>query len=104
MTTLKPAAAVTAALVLIGLPAIGAAEVSRGALMASTCLACHGGASDTANLTIAPLNTGYPGSLMVSNMKAFRDGTRPSTMMQRHAAGYSDEEIQAIADYFDSQR
>ncbi len=78
------------------------AEVSRAELIVSTCLACHSGnASDGGNATIPDLTEGYPGFLVASQMKAFRDGTRPATVMGRHASGYSDAEIQALADYID---
>ncbi len=79
------------------------AEVSRAELIVSTCLACHSGnAADSANVTIPNLSLGYPGFLIDSQMKAFRDGTRPATVMGRHASGYSDAEIKAIADFFDA--
>ena len=36
-------------------------------------------------------------------MKAFRDGSRPSTIMGRIAKGYTDAEITAMANYISSQ-
>jgi len=33
-------------------------------------------------------------------MLAFKSGARYSTVMSRHAKGYSDEEIRLIAEYF----
>jgi len=33
-------------------------------------------------------------------MKDFKSGARVSTVMMRHARGYSDEEIHLIAEYF----
>lgn len=79
------------------------AEVSRAELIVSTCLACHSGNTvDSNNATIPNLSLGYPGFLIDSQMKAFRDGTRPATVMGRHASGYSDAEIKAIADFFDA--
>lgn len=93
-----------ASVALLALSGAASAEVTRAELMASTCLACHSGGANAADSTITSLTAGYPGSLIASNLKAFRDGTRPATVMQRHATGYSDEEIQALADYFDSMR
>lgn len=79
------------------------ADVSRAELIVTTCLACHSGnAADSSNATIPNLTVGYPGDVVAAQMRAFRDGTRPSTVMGRHASGYSDAEIQAIADYFDA--
>lgn len=80
------------------------AEVTRGELMALTCLACHGSVGSGPNDTIPSLVNGYPRQLMIQNMRAFRDGTRASTVMNRHARGYTDEEIELLAAYFDTRR
>ena len=37
-------------------------------------------------------------------MNDFRSGNRPSTVMGRHAKGYTDEEISLIAEYFANPR
>lgn len=74
--------------------------VERGQLLADTCISCHAG-TDT-NATIPNLSQ-YPSSMIISQMKAFRDGSRPSTLMMRHAKGYSDEEITAIAKFLGVQ-
>jgi cytochrome c553 len=37
-------------------------------------------------------------------MRDFRDGKRPSTIMQQLAKGYSDAEIEAAAAYLSAQR
>jgi sulfide dehydrogenase cytochrome subunit len=39
---------------------------------------------------------------IVAALKAFKSGERPGTVMDRIAKGYTDEEIQRIADYFQS--
>lgn len=80
------------------------AEVTRGALMAQTCLACHGAVGTGPDATIPSLVHGFPRPLMMQAMQGFRDGTRPSTVMGRHARGYTDAEIAIIADYFDALR
>lgn len=73
-------------------------EITRGQLMADTCINCHSAASAEAGG--APNLANYPSDLIVSQMKAFRDGDRPATVMDRHASGYTDEEIEALAAYF----
>lgn len=75
---------------------LSALAVERGQLLADTCLACHGGSGHEATI---PNLRHYPASMIVSQMKAFRDGTRPSTVMGRHAKGYSDADVVAIAQY-----
>jgi cytochrome subunit of sulfide dehydrogenase len=37
-------------------------------------------------------------------MKEFRDGTRPSTIMQQISKGYTDAEIEAAAAYLGAQK
>lgn len=56
--------------------------VERGQALADSCLSCHAGIDQ--NATIVNLSQ-YPASAIVSQMKAFRDGTRVSTVMNRHA-------------------
>jgi len=73
-----------------------AAEVERGALLTTSCFACHS-IDVTGNM---PNLVGYPRDLLVSQMQAFKDGSRPGTIMNRLAKGYTDEEIVQMADYF----
>lgn len=73
-----------------------AAEVTRGKLLTTSCFACHS-IDGTGNM---PNLVGYPRDLMISQMKAFKDGSRPGTIMNRLAKGYTDEEIVLMADYF----
>ena len=80
------------------------ADVTRAELMAQTCLACHGAVATVTDATIPSLRNGYPRDLMIQNMRGFRDGTRRATVMNRHATGYSDQEIELLADYFNTQR
>jgi sulfide dehydrogenase cytochrome subunit len=84
----------------LGLLSVSAQAVERGQLMADTCLACHSGINSEAMI---PNLSQYPSSMIISQMKAFRDGSRPSTLMMRHAMGYSDEEVALIAKYLGVQ-
>ncbi|MBD3620176.1 MAG: c-type cytochrome [Chromatiales bacterium] len=79
------------------LPLTASAEISRGQILASTCFACHGtdGKSPGA---IPPIN-GYPAEVIERQLKGFRDGSRAATVMNRHAKGYTDEEIRLLAEY-----
>ncbi|MGG5887748.1 c-type cytochrome [Falsiroseomonas sp. HC035] len=66
-----------------------AAEVPPGA---SSCLGCHGreGAA-------IPSLRGRDAAEVAAMMRAFREGTRPATLMDRLAKGFSEAETQAIA-------
>lgn len=61
---------------------------------ASTCLGCH--APSRADAAIPSLR-GRDAAEVASALRAFRDGTRPATLMDRLARGFSEAESQAIA-------
>ncbi|MEW6766173.1 MAG: c-type cytochrome [Pseudomonadota bacterium] len=65
-----------------------------------TCLACHGDAGQGSG-AIPPL-VGRTADQLYRALLDFKTGQRPATVMDRHAKGYSDEELKAVADYFAS--
>lgn len=73
------------------------AEISpqAAANMASNCFACHGpqGRSPGTIPSLHNLTADY----MTTTLKQFKSGERPSTVMGRHAKGYSDAQLAAIA-------
>ncbi|MER2606332.1 MAG: cytochrome c [Siculibacillus sp.] len=92
---------VAAATVIAGYSGAALAE-GNAELLASTCAGCHGpdGSSlGPASPTIASLSIDY----FVMSMKDFKSGKRPSTVMARIAKGYSDDEIAAMAKFFQSK-
>jgi len=80
--------------------ALSAHADPRTRFMAANCSYCHGpdGKSHGAIPSLAGMEPGY----FVQQMKAFRDGTRPATVMKKHANGYTDAEFEAMAKYFAS--
>lgn len=74
--------------------------VSRGALLASMCSTCHG--TDGAGSKSIPQLAGIEADDLFDTMKALASGEEESTIMGRHASGYTDEELKAMADYFAS--
>lgn len=70
--------------------------------LAATCTGCHGtnGVSTGAIPTLA----GVEAARIVVLMQEFRDGKRPATVMQQHARGYTDQQIEAIAAWFAAQK
>jgi sulfide dehydrogenase cytochrome subunit len=76
-----------------------ASSVSKeaAAIMAQNCYTCHGPKGVSPG-TIPSLHN-LRANNIAELLKAFRDGTRPSTVMGRHAKGYTDEQIQALAEY-----
>jgi sulfide dehydrogenase cytochrome subunit len=84
-------------ILLSALPAHGA-QVSQGAMLANSCAGCHG--TDGKSPGSIPSIAGKTAPFIEKSLKEFRDGSRPSTVMGRHAKGYNDEEIRLIADFF----
>ena len=50
-----------------------------------------------------PSIAGQPKTYIVEQMKAFRDGKRSATIMHQLAKGYTDQQIELIADHFSRQ-
>ena len=78
-----------------------AEEVPRGALLAANCSACHG-TDGKGSKSIPPL-AGLDAEELVETMKAFQSGEEDGTIMDRHAKGYTEEELEQMAAYFASQ-
>jgi cytochrome c553 len=70
--------------------------------IAASCAACHGTNGNSAGITptLAGLDDGY----FITQMLAFKDGTRPATVMHRHAKGLNIDEINLLANYFARQK
>jgi len=67
--------------------------------LAASCAACHGTDGRSVTTEVVSL-AGLPKEHIVAQMKAFRDGTRPATVMHQLAKGYNDAQIERLADYF----
>lgn len=73
-------------------------NITQGAMLSNSCSACHG--TDGKSPGAIPSINGKSARFLTQALTEFRAGTRTSTVMGRHAKGYSDKEIQLIADYF----
>ena len=75
----------------------GAADIPTQSI-ASTCMSCHGpgGRSQGVIPSLAGLDKAY----FVKSMQDFKAGTRAASIMKRHANGYTDAEVEAMAAYF----
>jgi cytochrome subunit of sulfide dehydrogenase len=90
----------TAALAfVVSLAAAQAAEAPPGAV---ACSGCHA-ANPRVETPVPPL-AGRPAADIASQMVAFKAGQRPGTIMDRIAKGFSEEEIRAIAAWYESQK
>jgi cytochrome c553 len=70
----------------------------RARFMAANCAYCHG--PDGKSRGAIPSLAGMDKKYFVDQMKAFRDGSRDATVMQKHAMGYSDAEFEAMGNWF----
>src|SRR5262245_19034026 len=71
--------------------------------LASACAICHGTDGKAVTTDVIPL-AGLPREHIATQMRAFRDGTRPATVMHQIAKGYSVAQIDALAAWFSSQK
>lgn len=100
MTTKWFAAGIATAL-LASVGAVHAQSPNAGRALAATCFTCHG--TDGRSVGgVPPSLAGMNRDVMVQQMKDFRDGKRPATIMHQHAKGYTDAQFELIAAYFAS--
>jgi cytochrome subunit of sulfide dehydrogenase len=72
--------------------------------LAATCANCHGSNGVVVNGSAVIGLAGLPASYMVEQMKAFKSGARPATVMHQLAKGYSDAQIEQMAAFFAAQK
>ncbi len=68
--------------------------------LAATCANCHGTEGRTTEGSAIPSLAGMPREYMVAQMKAFREGTRPATVMHQLTKGLTDQQIETVSTYF----
>ncbi len=71
--------------------------------LAAGCAICHGTDGRAVTKDVIPL-AGLPREHITSQMRAFRDGQRPATVMHQIAKGYTDAQIDAMAAWFAAQK
>lgn len=76
---------------------------SHGEALAHTCAACHGTYGELKGEHFVPL-AGMDEGEFITSMKEFRSHKRPSSIMSHIAEGYSDEEFERMARYFNGIR
>jgi len=68
--------------------------------LAAMCANCHGTEGRTIEGSAIPSLAGMPRDYMVTQMKAFREGTRPATVMHQITKGLTDQQIETVSTYF----
>jgi len=101
---IKPAIGPAALLIAAatGWPAANAQDSSAARDMAATCTFCHG--TDGRSAGVTPSLAGVDKSYLAQQMKDYKAGKRPGTIMHQLAKGYTDAQIEQIAAYFAAQK
>ena len=84
-------------------PVIASAqELPVGGQLAASCAMCHGtgGRSAGGNEPLA----GMPKEELIRKLSEFRSGAKPATVMHQIAKGYTDPQLNLIAEYFSAQK
>ncbi|BAU57405.2 c-type cytochrome [Halorhodospira halochloris] len=94
------------AAVLLAWSAVGAAEsgqadqggeITRAQMIAYSCFSCHDRTGE--GIKSMPPISGFSEEQMAAMLKDFKDNGDGVTVMDRHATGYSDEDIREVAAY-----
>jgi cytochrome c553 len=84
-------------------PATGQqADPHLGRNLAAPCAICHG--TNGANAGGLPNLAGQPRDYIAQQLRDFRDGKRPATIMHQISKGYTDPQIDALAGFFAAQK
>ena len=67
--------------------------------LAATCFTCHG-TNGVSVGGVPPSIAGRAKAELLQQLRDFRDGKRPATIMHQQAKGYTDAQFELIADYF----
>jgi sulfide dehydrogenase cytochrome subunit len=86
----------------VPVPKLPALPPVSGEALAHTCAACHGTQGRLGDEAFMPL-AGMPAAQFVATMRDFRSGARPATLMGHVARGLNDDDLRAMADYFERQ-
>jgi sulfide dehydrogenase cytochrome subunit len=97
------AIAIAAAIAAAYAPVPAGAQDSQGRNLAASCAICHGTEGRQASGDLAPL-AGMPKDYIVRQLRDFRDGKRPATVMHQIAKGYTEPQMEALASWFAAQK
>jgi cytochrome subunit of sulfide dehydrogenase len=93
--------AIMLAVLALQFPATAQAQPAgdAGRRLYASCAGCHGTEGRPAEGSSLPPLAGQSRDALAASMKAFREGSRPATIMHQLAKGYTSEQIDLIAAY-----
>lgn len=71
--------------------------------LTAACAICHGTGGHAVTKDVTTL-AGIPADHLAKQLRDFRDGKRPATVMHQIAKGYTDQQIDAMAAWFAAQK
>lgn len=77
-------------------------DPSFGRNLAAACAICHG--TNGVNAGGLPNLAAQPADYLSKQLRDFRDGRRPATIMHQISKGYTEAQIDALAAYFSAQK
>lgn len=98
---IRRGAAAAAAVVLIATSELRAGDLELGRYLATECMTCHGTASATSTI---PNIFGLGEAHFVEVIRAYRVKALPNPIMQSVAERLKDEEVAALAAYFETAK
>ena len=104
---MKPHATLLAALLAAAAPLAAHAQDQQALYvrsLAATCANCHGTDGRAVAGSSLPTLAGEPREHLLAQLKAFKGGTRPATIMHQLTKGYTDAQLEQIASYFAAQK
>jgi cytochrome c553 len=71
--------------------------------LAANCANCHGTNGRAVPTSDVPGLAGMPREYMLRQLQAFRDGSRPATVMHQISKGFTPAQLEQVAAYFAAQ-
>ena len=84
-------------------PLVADAQALRTRSLAASCAQCHGTNGRSVAGSALPALAGMPAPALRAQMLAFKDGTRPASVMTQLARGFSAAQIDQLAEFFAAQ-
>lgn len=70
----------------------------KGEMLSLSCASCHG--TNGKSVGITPVIAGMEKITLYNKLLDYKYGRTEGTIMQKHAKGFSDEELKEVATYF----